>query len=249
MAIEISYDGDTFTYPNLSLTAELPFGFDGSDVRRGRTAEMLKVTGLLMRADAESLIDLYRAWRTDKLPEEDPEKSGQQGAVVLVSGEDVGFNWTNKPCWFSKAPDIAYAGIYAKVSVELVDAAQALEIMMEEKEDAEEDGIDHGTLTLNGAVITLKTYPNTYTSLPQLERNPAGAHVISGALTLVEVKEIDGWVSSTHLPLLTSWLNTTIGTTPVANAWFPVSWTKPKAEVRKTGLTYDVQFQLIKIIG
>lgn len=253
MAIEISYDGATFTYPNLSLTAELPFGFDGSDAKRGRTAEMLKVTGLLLKADAEALIDLYRAWRDVKVLEVDPKKSGVVGEVVLVSGEDVGFNWTNKQCWFNKAPDIAYAGIFAKVTVELIDAEQSLQIMAEEEQDSEEDGIDLGTLTLGGAVITLLVRPETYGDLPQLQRNPAGAHVISGSLTLEEVKDVEGWVIESDLPLLESWINTTIATTPDPNDWFPTSWQRPTAKKRTVSgtieTTYDVKFQLVKVKG
>jgi hypothetical protein len=253
MAFEITYDGTTFTYPNLSLSAELPFGFDGSNVRRGRTAEMLKITGVLLKEDAETLIDLYRAWRDEKILEEDPEKTGELGAVVLVSGEDIGFSWEQKQCWFNKAPDITYAGIYAKTTIEVVDAEQALQIIVEEEEDKEEDGIDLGTLTLGDAVITLLVRPENYGDLPQLQRNPAGAHVISGSLTLEEVKDVEGWVTETDLPLLESWLNTTIATTPAPNTWFPTNWQRPTAKKRTVEsaiqTTYDVKLQLVKIKG
>jgi hypothetical protein len=253
MAIEISYDGDTFTYPNLSLTAELPFGFEGSDAKRGRTAEMLKISGLLLKADAETLIDLYRAWRDDKILEEDPQKTGVIGAVVLVSGEDIGFNWTEKPCWFVNAPELSYAGIYAKVLITVVDAQQALEILIQEEEDSEETGIDYGTLEINGATITLTSYPETYEGLPKLARNPVGVHVISGSLSLDEVKEVEGWVSATDLELLTAWLNSTVAATPDPDTWFPVNWSKPTGKNRTISgtvtLTYDVNFELIKVKG
>lgn len=253
MTITITYDSLSFTYPNLSLVPELPFGFDGSNVRRGRTAEMLKITGILFKEDAETCIDIYRAWRDDKLPEEDPQKTGVVGATVLVSGEDIGFNWTDKPCWFNKSPDITYAGIYAKVTLEFVDAEQALEIMLEEEQDSEEDGLDLGTITINGAVITLLSRPYHYTDLPQLARNPAGAHVISGQLTLQEVKEIEGWVTDSDIALLESWLNTTTATTPAPNDWFPANWQKPTSKNRPVNgvqtLTHDVKLQLIKIKG
>jgi hypothetical protein len=253
MGFELSYDGSTFVYPNLSLAPELPFGFDGSNVRRGRTAEMVKITGLLLRDDAESLISIYQSWRDDKILEEDPQKTGELGAVVLVSGEDIGFLWEDNPCWFNKAPDIIYAGIYAKTSIELVDATQALQILVEEEEDKEEDGIDLGTLSLGGATITLLVRPKTYSDLPQLQRNPAGAHVISGSLTLEEVQDVEGWVTETDLPLLESWLNTTIATTPASNAWFPTNWQRPTAKKRTVNAaietTYDVKLQLVKIKG
>lgn len=248
MTIEISYSGVTFAYPNMRLK-ELPFGFDGSNVKRGRSVEKLTLTGLLMREDAETLIDLYRSWRDDKIEEEDPQQTGVVGVCVLITATGLGFNWTSKECWFSKAPELKAAGIYANVSIELVDAEQALQVLMEDKEDSDEDGIEYGVITLGGAVINLTAYPNSYNDLPTLARNPAGAHIISGSLSLVEIKEVEGWVTDAHLTLLTSWLNTTVATTPSPGTWFPVNWTKPKAEIRKVGLTYNVQLQLTKIKG
>lgn len=253
MAITITYDNLSFTYPNLSLVPELPFGFDGSNIRRGRTAEILKITGILRKDDAESLIDIYRSWRNDKLLEEDPQKTGEVGVAILVSGEDVGFNWTSKLCWFNKSPDIAYAGIYTKVTIEVVDAEQALEVLLEEEQDKEEDGIDLGTITINGAVITLLSRPYNYTGLPQVSRNPAGAHIISGQLTLEEIEDIEGWVTDSDLSLLESWLNTTTAMTPSNNDWFPTEWQKPTAKNRLVNgnqtLTYDVKLQRVKIKG
>lgn len=252
MAIELYYNGDIFTYPNLSLT-ELPFGFEDSEVKRGRTAETLNLTGLLLKEDAETLIDFYRSWRDDKIEEEDPQKTGVVGATVSVSGDGIGFEWVERLCWFSKAPELSDAGVFARVSISLVDAEQALEILVEENQDSEEDGIDLGALTLGGAVITLTSYPNSYQGLPQLDRNPAGAHVISGSLSLEEIQEVEGWVSATDLTLLTTWLNTTVAATPAVNSWFPVSWSRPSAENRTIDgtvtLTYNVQLQLIKIKG
>lgn len=252
MTIELTYDGETFTYPNLCLT-ELPFGFEESDVKRGRTAEVLNLSGLLKREDAEAILVIYRNWRNDKIEEQDPQKTGVIGATVGVSGDGIGFEWIDRPCWFSKAPEITYAGIYARVSIGLVDAEQSLEVLVEEEEDSEEEGVDFGTFSLGGATINLTAYPNVYEGLPELSRNPAGAHVISGSLTLEEIKEIEGWVSSTDLSLLVSWLNTTIATTPAANSYFPTSWDRPSAKNRTiegvVTLTYDIQIRLVKIKG
>lgn len=247
-SVTVTFGTDSFTFPNFSLV-ELPFTFDSTDVTRGRTAETLALTGLLLRADAEAVVDLYRAWRDARIIEEDPKKSGVVGTTVAVTGEGIGFDWTNVPCWFSQAPEITYAGVYARVAVSFVDAAQALEIMMEEKEDADEDGLNYGTLTLGGAVINLTSYPTSYTDFPQLDRNPVGIHVISGYLSLVEIQEVEGWVTQTHLPLLTAWLNSTVTTTPAANALFPVSWSRPEVEARKGGITFNIQMQLVKIKG
>jgi hypothetical protein len=247
-SVTVTFGTEAFEFPDFSLV-ELPFGFDSTDVTRGRTAETLALTGLLLRADAEAVVDLYRAWREVRVLEEDPKKSGAVGTTVAVTGEGIGFDWTNVPCWFSQAPEITYAGVYARVAVSFVDAAQALEIMMEEKEDADEDGLNYGTITLGGAVINLTSYPTSYTDFPQLDRNPVGIHVISGYLSLVEIQDVEGWVSDTDLALLTSWLNTTVMTTPAADSFFPVSWSRPKVEARKSGITFNIQMQLVKIKG
>lgn len=243
--ITLSYSGSTVTIPE-RLT-KIPFGFNDSAVRRGRTAEMLSIDGFMLRQDASSLVSLFKAWKDAKITEEDPQKTGAIGAVVSVTGSGTGFSWTNRACWFEKSPTIQDAGVFVRISVDLVDANQALQVLLEERDDADEDGINLGTITLGSAVINLLNYPVQYDELPEPSRNPAGVHVITGQLTLQESKEIEGWVTEANKNNLETWLNATVTTTPAPNTWFPVAYQKPVAKTRFGATTYDVNLKIIKI--
>lgn len=243
--ITIAYSGTTVTIPDRLV--KIPFGFNEVNTRRGRTSEALSIEGFLLREDAAALIALFKAWRDVKITEEDPQKTGVVGATVAVTGSGVGFSWTNKACWIDKAPTTQDAGIFVKVSADFVDATQALQILLEERDDADEDGVNLGTITLGSAVINLLSYPVTFDDLPQPTRNPAGVHVITGQLTLQESKEIEGWVTEANKNNLEAWINTVTAATPAPNSWFPVSYQKPSAKTRFGNTTFDVNLKIIKI--
>jgi hypothetical protein len=134
-----------------------------------------------------------------------------------------------------------------------VDAAQALAVLLREQEESleVEAGLNLGTLSFGGAVVNLTARPDSFDGLPQAELNPAGAHVITGSLAVVETREVQGWVTAAHLPTLESWLKTTVAATPAAGTWFPISWTQPVARARPNGgvltVAYDVAFTVVKI--
>ena len=243
--ITLSYAGSTVTIPD--RLAKLPFAFNDSNVRRGRAAEMLSIDGFMLRQDALSVISLFKAWKDVKITEEDQQKTGAVGATVSVTGSGTGFSWTSRACWFEKSPTIQDAGVFVRLSVDLIDANQALQIMLEERDDADEDGISMGTITLGSAVINLLSYPVQYDELPEVSRNPAGVHVMTGQLTLQESKEIEGWVTESNKNNLESWLTTTIATTPAPNTWYPIAYQKPVAKTRFGNVTYDVNLKIIKI--
>jgi hypothetical protein len=244
--ITITYSGLTATIPD--RITSLPFGFNESNTRRGRTAETLSIDGFMLRQEALPLIDLFKAWRNAKITEEDPQKTGVVGATVSVTGSGLGFSWTNKACWIDRAPSVQYAGIFVKVTFGLVDANQALQVLLEERDDADEDGINLGTITLGTAVINLLSYPNTYEEFPSISRNSAGIHVITGKLALQEVKEIEGWVNETNKNNLETWLTTTVPVTPAPNTWYPASYQKPSVKTRFGNTTYDVNLKIIRIV-
>lgn len=253
LPITISYGGSSFTYPNL---AEHPLTFDATDAQRGQVAEGLSASGLLLADQADSLLVLWRAWNSARLPEDAPELTGTVGSTVAVSGRGPGFDWsTPRACWFSDAPSITQVGIFSRVSVSVVDATQALAVILRQQEEQAEqtNPLNLGTLALGGATINLTARPDTFDGLPQLQLNPAAAHVISGPLALQELREVEGWVTAAHLTLLETWVKTTIATTPAANSWFPTSWTRPTAVMRANGgalaLTYDVGLTLVKVRG
>jgi hypothetical protein len=245
MAITISYSGSTVTIPDRLVKS--PFGFNEVNTRRGRTAEMISIDGLLLRSEAAALVALFKSYRDVKITEEDPQKTGVTGATVAITGSGVGFSWNNRACWVDKAPSVEYRGAFVKVTADFVDATQALQILLEERDDSDEDGINLGTITLGSAVINLLSYPLTYEELPQPSRNPAGVHVFTGQLTLQEAKEVEGWVTEVNKNNLESWLTTVTATTPAPNTWYPVSYQRPVAKTRFGALTYDVGLKIIKI--
>ena len=245
----LAYSGASFTFPN--LTAH-PLGFDG-DAQRGRTVETLTFTGLLRRTEANTLLGIYRAWRDAKLPEEDPARTGVVGATVAVTDSGPGFSWSARPAWFREPPAVDQVGAYTRVTASVVDAAQSLAVLLREAEESleSEAGLGLGTLTFGGAVVNLTARPDSFDGLPQAELSPAGAHIISGPLVAVEVREVQGWVTAAHLVTLESWLKTTVAARPVAGDWWPVSWSPAIARARPNGGTlavaYDVSFQVVKI--
>lgn len=251
MAIVCAYGGNTFTFPNL---LGHPYGFEESEVRRGRAAERLSPSGLLLPAEADALVGLYRAWNAARLPQGDPLRTGSLGAVVAVSGKGPGFDWTTpRSCWFTSAPSLDQRGAFVAVSCAFVDAAQALAIQLREAEEEAEQANDLalGTITLGSAVITLTAPARSYDDLPQLALTPAGVHVITGPLAVTEVREIEGWVTPQGLTDLESWLVSATASSPAVNAWFPVSYGKPTARLTADGgsvvTRYDVSLTLTKI--
>jgi hypothetical protein len=251
MAIVCAYNGTTFTFPNL---LGHPYGFEESEVRRGRAAEQLKPSGLLLPTEANTLAGLYRAWNAARLPQGDPLRTGSLGAVVTVSGKAPGFDWTTpRSCWFTSAPTFEQRGAFVAVAFTVVDAAQALAIQLREAEEEAEraDDLSLGTITLGSATITLTAPARSYNDLPQLSLSPAGVHVITGPLAVTEVREIEGWVTPQGLTDLEGWLVSATATSPAVNAWFPTAWGKPTARLTADGgsvvTRYDVSLTVAKI--
>lgn len=253
--LTLSYGGATFTFPNL---AQHPLAFEGGDVQRGRAVEALQPSGLLLKTQADDLLNLFRSWRAAKLTEEAPERTGTVGAVVLVTARGPGYSgasaWTNRAAWISAIEKPQQVGPFTRVGLTLVDATQALAVALRELEEAEEEqeALSLGTLTLGSATINLTARPESIEGLPQLELSPAGAHVITGNLATVDTKEVRGWVTAANLSSLETWVKTTAGTpSPAANTWFPTSWSAPVARLKRNAgvvsTVYDVSFTIAKI--
>jgi hypothetical protein len=199
------------------------------------------------------VLGIWRAWRDAKLPEEAPERTGVLGAVVTVTASGPGFAWSSRAAWFADAPSCEPAGSLTRVTIPLVDAAQALAVRLREIEEGleEEQSLNLGTLTFGGAVVNLTARPDTFDDVPPPELSPAGAHVISGSLALTELREVKGWVTAADLVLLETWMKTTVNSRPSTGAWFPRSWTTPLATQRPNNgtlsIVYDVSFTVVKI--
>lgn len=250
MAPTLSYSGATFTFPN--ITAH-PLTFDATDVRRGRVAEALALSGVLTVAETNTLKGIWQAWRDARLPQEAPERTGTVGATVAVTASGPGYSWSSRAAWFSEAPSFEAAGGYVKVAITLVDANQALAVLLRELEESEEEqeALNLGTLSFGGAVVNLTARPDTFDGLPTAELSPAGAHVITGSLAVIEQREVRGWVTAADLPTLESWVKTTVATRPSPAAWFPTAWSTPTARLKRNAGTvstvYDVSFTVTKI--
>jgi hypothetical protein len=253
--LTLSYGGNTFTFPNLE---QHPLAFDGVDVDRGRAPEMLQPSGLLQKTQADALLGMFRAWTAARLLQEDPARTGTVGEVVLVTARGPGYSgahaWTNRQAWIRAIEKPTQVGPFTRVGLTLVDANQALAVLLRELEEGEEEqeALNLGTLTLGGAVINLTARPENIEGLPQLELSAAGAHVITGNLATVDTKEVRGWVTAAHLPTLETWVKTTAATsTPAANSWFPNSWGIPTARLKRNAgavsTVYDVSLTITKI--
>jgi hypothetical protein len=249
--ITLSRGAAAYTFANLT---EHPYGYDESDVRRGRSARRWAITGIVSRGDAPVITGLYDAWQAARILEDDPARTGVVGATVSFTGEAPGYNWaTAVPCWFTGAPQIAMAGAFCRVSLTLTDAAQALAVILRQGEEEAEQAaqLNLGTLTFGSATVNLTARPTAYADLPQLTLNPAGRHVITGPLQATEQRQVQGWVDATNLAALETWLTTTVATTPASGAWFPTSWSPPVARRRADGNTigtyFDVSFTVARI--
>lgn len=253
--LTLSYGGATFTFPNLS---QHPLAFDAVDVRRGRAPESLQPSGLLLKTQADDLLNLFRSWRNAKLIEEAPERTGTVGAVVLVTARGPGYSgasaWTSRAAWIDAIDKPTQVGPFTRVGLTLVDANQALAVALRELEEGEEqeEALGLGTLTFGGAVVNLTARAENIEGLPQLELTAAGAHVITGNLATVDTREVRGWVTAAHLPTLETWVKTTAATSSPANGtWFPSGWSPPVARLKRNAgavsTVYDVSFTAVKI--
>lgn len=206
----------------LNLLRQVESGFEGGDTTAGKVARSWTVSAIVTSAQATSLYNLANTWRADRLDDEDSVASQTVGTTVSFEGV---------ACWFSAMPSITPLGAYYQADFTVVDAAQALAIATQEREDAlnpdrQNDGLglpDLGTFTF-GATIILRKPIKTIGSLPTLARTSTGAAYITGPLRASEVMDISGVVysQSAYEAIVTECLNTA-SSVPGAGSWFPVS--------------------------
>lgn len=237
------------------LTAQTS-GYDEVDTRRGHTARKWSVTGLLTSAEWNSLLSAYDSWRNSKIAEDDPLITNSVGATVGLTGTNVnGTNWSAS-CWFSSAPqgDPDQSGSYISASVELVDAAQALQVLIETQAsaDAPDTPVNLGTITINGAVLTLLKPPDTFQSAPTLDLTVSGKSYVTGPTIAVEVQDIEGETNESGWTAIRNWFKSTISSTPGTGSWYPISVPTATAERRVVSgspqTIYTVSLQRAKVI-
>lgn len=207
------------------LTAQ-PFGYDETDVRSGKTAAKWAISGLATPSEWLSLLNEYDDWRDLRIEDPDSATSGEVGTTIALSGIGPGGQtWTNIACWFASAPQAEQSGAYLSVSFELVDAAQALQVLLKEQEqqEEEEDLPDLGTITIGTTVLTLLKPIETYNSVPQLELTASGVHYISGPLVAFKVRDVEGTTNAAGWAGILSWFESQVSSTPASSSWFPIS--------------------------
>jgi len=143
-------------------------------------------------------------------------------------------------CWFTTAPSGEQAGPYIQASCELVDAAQALAVLLrqEEKNRQRNEAISKpnlGTVTLGTATLTLLEPMETYQDTPQLQLTASGTHVINGPLAATRVRRIRGTTDSSGWTAVRSWYETSVASVPNVGDFYPISAPEADAEVIISG--------------
>lgn len=232
-----------------------PIGYDEIETRDGLTARKWILNGLLTKTQWSSLLTVYNNWRNVRINDEDTLKSRVIGTTVNLTSSSNNLTFTSVPCWFINAPVGQQAGAYINATAEVVDAAQALEVLLkqEEKRRQREEALrpDLGTLTIGTTVLELLKPKETYANNPQVELTAAGRHYISGPLTASKIRDAEGETNSTGWTALLAWYEAIVQTRPARLTWYP--YTVPTASARAEIINgvketiYTVSIQLIQI--
>ena len=238
------------TFPNLVAQ---PYGYDEVDVRLGHTARKWSIQGLLTPSEWLALLEEYDIWRGIRLTDPDSLVSEDVGTTIQLVGTGPGGQSWDVACWFSSAPSASQSGNKLSASVDLVDAAQALEILIKQQEvEGQEDLPDFGTVTIGSTVVTLRKPVNSYGDGPTLELTAGGGHYLSGPLVVEEILDVEGTTNLTGWNDIRSWYEDQIVAVPVSESWFPISIPTATAEIKIIGgirtTVYTVSIQLKKVI-
>jgi hypothetical protein len=231
-----------------------PFGYEESETRAGRTARKWTITGLVDPAAWLNLLSEYDTWRDLRIEDEDTLISGVVGTTVLFSGTGPGGQaWTNVPCWFVSAPSGEPAGIKILLKFEVVDAAQALEVLLKEQQtETTEDLPSLGTYTIEGTVLTLLKPIDAYRTTPAAQLAATGTHYVTGPLIAERLKDIEGTTDAAGWANIRSWYEEFIEDPVTTGVLFPVTAPSATAAVKiVSGLKtteYTVALQLLEIV-
>lgn len=221
------------------LTAQ-PFGYEG-EARTGLTARQFRIAGLLTPAEWQNLVSEYNTWRDTRITDADTLSSGTVGTTVsLTISNTNGLSVTSLACWFTESPTGEQAGAYISATATLVDAAQALEVLLREKEKSRQSNEalvpSLGTVTLTrgtgtSPVITLTKPMLTRQDGPNVALTATGVSYVTGALAAHKVRQIEGYITTGTYDDVLSWYDETIAAVPAATSWFPISPPTATAEV------------------
>ena len=217
-----------------TLTAQ-PFGYEG-DARSGLTARQFRVAGLITPSQWQALLNEYNTWRNLRISDQDTLLSASVGTTVnLTISSANGVSVSGLNCWFTEAPSGEQAGAYISATATLVDATQALAVLLREQEKSRQSSEalvpSLGTVTLGSAVVTLTRPMQTRQDGPNVALTATGTSYITGALVAHKIRQIEGYISSGTYTDLLSWFDTTIAAVPVTGSWFPIAPPTADAEV------------------
>lgn len=235
------------------LTAQ-PFGYEG-EARTGLTARTFRISGLLTPSEWQTLVSEYNSWRSSRILDQDTLLSGVVGTTISVTITTTNnLSVSGLACWFADAPAGEQAGKYVSATVTLVDAAQALEVLLREKEKSRQNSEANlpnlGTVSLGGVTITLTKPAQTLSDLPNVSFTAGGKSYITGPIAVHEAQQIEGYISNGSYSSLVTWAKSAIasGTSP-----FPTSAPSATAEsiivngVKST--RYNVQLTVITLVS
>jgi hypothetical protein len=236
------------------LTAQ-PFGYEG-EARSGLTARTFQISGLLTPTQWQSLVSVYNTWRDSRLTDQDTALSGVVGTTIALTVSANGVSVSALPCWFAEPPSAVQTGAYISASVTLVDAAQALAVLLREQEKSRQSSEatlpSLGTVTLGSAVVTLTKPMDTRQDGPNVALTATGTSYVTGPLTSHKVRQIEGYITTGTFDNLLSWYDTTIAAVPAASSYFPITAPTATAEVIISGgvksTRYTVQLTVLQII-
>ena len=237
-----------------------PFGYEG-EARSGLTARTFQISGLLTPAQWQSLLSVYNTWRDTRITDADTAQSGVVGTTIALTANANGVSVSSLACWFADAPSGEQTGAYVSASVTLVDAAQALQVLLREQEKGRQNSEANlpnlGTVTLTRAsgtspVITLTKPMNTRQNGPSVALTATGVSYVTGPLAAHKVRDIEGYLTTGTFDNVLSWYDETIAAVPAATSWFPVSAPTATAEVIIDGgvksTRYTVTLTALQII-
>ena len=208
-----------------SLLTAQPLSYEG-DARDGLTSRSWTITGLLTAAQWVSLQGIYNTWRDARLQDQDTLLSGTIGTTVSLSADGFGQSWSSIACWFTDAPTGEQLGAYVQASFRLVDANQALAVLLREQEKSRQQGEattgTYGTLTRGSCTLTLTAQPVAYQEAPNLQLTAGGRHYVQGPLAATKLQRVEGYTTSAGWTALQSWYEAIVQTTPAAGTYWPI---------------------------
>lgn len=226
----------SYTYSGKTLTAQ-PFGYEETNTRQGLTARKWLISGLLTATEWSNLLTTYNTWRNARIDDPDSVVENDVGTTINLTVNANGITWSAVPCWFISAPSGEQVGRYIQASVELVDAAQALQVAQREQN---QDRYYFGTYTVGTTQLKLLRPPQSYQDTPTLSLTAGGVSYITGPLTATRLLELEGDTNLTGWTAIQSWYEQTIQAVPTATQWFPIGAPSASAEALITdGLRTD----------